>query len=198
MGLRISQFATAIPVIGYLPMWSGSLQHFLEAHPALQKVQLFSVLGRLKLIYLGSIFLAVSWGLYLYYCPKVIKRHQAEEDYLAEQAAIHDFLHVNRVREIVRAFVGRATQNVDPSFTERAPRTVREAIPAYNLWSALDQMSESNRTMVLRAHYLSEEIKNEGALRLCALVITLGLMLLAIPSVETFVIVMWKFFLFPG
>jgi hypothetical protein len=48
---------------------------------------------------------------------------------------------------------------------------------------------------LLRAFYLAEESRHPVALRLCLAFICLGLLLLAIPAGETFVLVIWKFFL---
>jgi hypothetical protein len=98
MRLRISQFAAAIPIIGYLLIWSAPLQHFLASHPTLKAVEFLSVLERLKFIYAGSIFLAAAWCVYLIRCPKVIQRHPSEEDFLIETSTISDFFSHPRFR----------------------------------------------------------------------------------------------------
>jgi hypothetical protein len=81
---RLPQASALIPAIGYALLWSDDFNKFLSSKERLGE-SLFSLDCRLQLLWWGAILMTVAWLMYLWKCPKEIRRSGEPDDYVLEQ-----------------------------------------------------------------------------------------------------------------
>jgi len=194
MKLRIAQVWAAIPVIGYLLLWSDRIQAYLALHPQLAGIQFLTTVTRLTLVYIGSLMILSAWLLYQLGCPKIVKRHPDAEDYVKESLSIQDMHAFAAIAALVGTFTTRETPTSDAIFRKEAPRAVstwfRDAATVHD--AAIHHSGPDRKGVVYRAYYLAQEQQHAAVLNTCMILIGLGSIMILLPSVEVAFLVLAK------
>jgi len=193
MRTRISQAAAAIPLIGYALLWSQKLSEYLALQVSLGGGY-FTITTRLLCLYFGAHFLAAAWVVYLWWCPRVIKRTPALEDYLFQEQQSHNSVEYSRICAIMEAKLQRAAEPPHASsWLSSTPITLSAEITGATVREALKNRNEPGRRgIILQCYFLFNEGRHFVALIAAHALVAAGLALLAIPSVEVFSLVLWQ------
>lgn len=81
---RLPQASALIPAIGYALLWSDDFSKFLSSKERLGN-SLLSLDLRLQLLWWGAILMTTGWLVYIWKCPKEVRRCGEPDDYVLEQ-----------------------------------------------------------------------------------------------------------------
>jgi hypothetical protein len=88
---RLPQASAFIPAIGYAMLWSDDFSRWIGSTEKLGDGILISSLdARLQFLWWGAIFMTVGWLVFVFRCPKVIRRCREPDDYVLEQMQLQN------------------------------------------------------------------------------------------------------------
>ena len=190
MKFRISQAASIIPIAGYAILWSEDVGGFLTLQERIRDGGWFSVADRIYLIYLGSVILTAALILFWMRCPKFIRRHSTVDEYVLEQGQVMDNAAGNAFVKYMNMLVEKENVQANARYTEKVGILVREYITAEELHSMGNPRVPEARRGSFRVFYLQFDESRFISIGLTAGLMTVGLILLLLPSFEVFYLVM--------
>ncbi len=196
----------AVPIVGYLILFNDSIaSHLSFQHLAAENTSAFGLSGgaRLKLIYVGLIFLGLANLLYRWQRPYVLKLADNEFDFVnvgLSNFSVSTYIDFHgRIRHSDFDPYTRHGKYYDSEWEEFLTsalgpkvddeRIGRDSTKAH--WVEAKQKHESLLRSILTETFFRDSTRlRRGWLILCILVAVIGYCLLAVPSADLFIKVM--------
>ena len=182
MKLRISQTAATIPLFGYAILWNDKIQEYSTLLGG--DISIGSA-TRLRCLYFGSLTLTAAWGLYLWKCPKIIRKYSYTDDYVSARIAIFDAFEFQLAKRHLESYLQQT----------QFPITVNSEPEMAYLMTAIGNSNFTGteyRPFFFRAYYLCFEGAGQGALAVCSALCFAGMILVLAPSFDVLVRVISK------
>jgi hypothetical protein len=197
---RIVKFTVLVPIIGYLLLFNDFLLQYFKLSPEIFKAKTetsgigWPTLWRLYIIYFGLCFLAGGSILYNLFCPIIIKRYGSFSEFSSGESDYLPKTDFGRLYFILVANLGKISPKINKeisSLLNGLPEGLRKL--ERKKFKNFD-FSQEERNILLKAWYVFESDKN-GVLRFFVFQFFLiGLILLAIPTFQTFFSVFISFY----
>jgi hypothetical protein len=197
---RIVKFTILVPIIGYLLLFNEYLLQYFKLSPEIFKAKTetsgigWLTLWRLYVIYFGLCFFAGGSILYNLFCPQIIKRYErfsefsgGESDYLPGRDLGRLYFIINNNLKKVSTATSTEINSLLSSLLLGLRKLERGRFLKHNF-------SQEEKNIILKAWYIFENMRN-GVLRFFVFQFFLiGLILLAIPTIQTFFSILVSFY----
>lgn len=171
---RPVQLTALAPFVGYLIVYNESISSYLSLTDIIgQEINDPSeVFWRLYLTYMGLIFLGLGSLIYSIFCPRAIKRYPNSVDFIEREL---QFVNRYRFENLARDY-----RFIDP-FKYQGAESRRDIDPRHT------NFDDDDKVVLLRFDYLRLNDSKILSREVCFFLFILGMILLSIPSVSTFV-----------
>lgn len=166
----VAKFSLAVPVLGYFILFNREIVYSLQLHTSFCASSC-SVSWRMQFLYFGGCAFAGATGIYAWFCPTVVKRAQSAND----------------LYNLTAGFFA-ATSNFEGLIALSKDEGV---VVDTNLAQKVENTGPTNKIVALAAMlaelYQACDIAHPGARRWCFALFVIGILLLGVPAVFTFV-----------
>jgi hypothetical protein len=175
----IARASLAVPVLGYLILFNSDLVDYLRIHTSF--CHNCSVSWRLNFFYFGCCFFALGSLVYGIYCPPLIKKYAGATDFFERE---RDYFcnpeNLNYLFKLIKRDKGK---DADDPHGLRFRVNEMEVLRTENLPHLAGLMGE---------HYVLQNRRDKAIRELVYMSYVAGFILLAIPTLITFVLVLGR------
>lgn len=207
MRTRIAQAGATVPIIGYALLWSKWAEEKLALSTHLEPGAFLTPTGRLLFLYWGAIFLTIALAIYWYRCPGVIKDAPSMDEFLFRRSQVPEDVRAERMTEVLRGAIearppidvqeirndpGRRLQLLHERahWSREATATLQAHITPVELCRIVYKYAGvPDRFDILRYFYRMHESVHPNHLISCAMTSLVGVVLWAVPAIETLYLV---------
>jgi len=194
---KLPQAAVLIPAVGYALLWGDELDK-LAAFTKLNPPLWFSPMVRLQLLYFGAIFMTVGWFMYLWQCPKIIRRSAEVDDYVLEELRARDVYRFQKIRRAAENYLSKTnfhSNTNDPLiYGNFSPHGLQRAVGSTGANEVFSKdISASAAASLFAWHYFTIDRSRKNWCYVVLTFLGLGAFIFLLPSVEVFLMVLRKF-----
>jgi len=180
----IAQSTIAVPILGYFILFNSDIVEYLRLHTDFCVGKACGVSSRLYFLYFGCFFIAIGASVYSTMCPTVAKIYPGASDFFeAEKAYFSGPNNLKYLFDLIQKQKGAPAE--DPFDLRIHIVGSRAALNSAHVHALADIMGE---------YYVLQNVSKRPARILSLLAYGLGILLILVPTVLTFVQVLLRAF----
>lgn len=197
---QIAKFTILVPILGYFILFNDDITHWLKLHASYCGAGC-EVGWRVQLLYFGSCAIAAGGIVYAFACPRIVKKYSDASDYIANESSVF-YAHPHGAKKDLHQL---STEQENEALVRFAKEQLAGRLQALKLAGSLNPMRSADLEEQKQIEFFSEaqwafNTLNELAPRsrcFCTILYIVGFVMIAAPTVVTFVEVARRFSL-PG
>jgi membrane protein implicated in regulation of membrane protease activity len=190
---RIAKLAIAVPLVGYLLLFNDFVAQFISFERLTPGEELYhglSATARLRLLYIGLVFLGIANAAYFAFRPFVLRTGENRREYVNnsfEQFTATEYIgiHGTTRHEGHVTLYGKYYDAEYDSFLQQSIGDGRSYSQVD--WGAAKSRFENLLRGMLMEHYFRYDSSRRGRLLICLTIAAIGYACVAIPSVDLFI-----------
>ena len=177
---HVVQATIAVPILGYFLLFNAQVVEYLHLHTNFCSGSACGASWRLHFLYFGSFFVAVGASIFAIRCPSVIKIYSGASDFFENEKMY--FTAPKNLQYLFRIIEEEKDAPALDPFNMKKFAAENRGVSAEHIYSLADVMGE---------YYVLQNVSRRRSRYLTFVSYTIGFCLLAVPTVGTFLQVLW-------